>query len=154
MGRAAVEAGLRVQAVVPVGAEAAADRVRRLLALRELAKGIDGVQVIAVDRPGQPVASGPNTAVDHLRATALTRLVLDGVRVLASPDTEGLGMAQGSLRMGCSDFGVVFVDGAAESWSATVDEIERCIYAAGFEPVGVQTVRAPDLGTDGVAATP
>ena len=126
-----------------VGAgESGADRVRAILALRE--GRADRVRVVAADNPGTPAASQANTAVDYLRAVALARLLLDVPHLEASASTEGIGMAQTSLRAGCDHLGTVR--------DIDVAEIERQIRDAGFEPVADQPLAAPPVGTSGVAA--
>lgn len=119
--------------VVLVGAgESSADRVRAILALRD--RPVGRVTVVAADQPGKPAASEANTAVDHLRAVALVRLLTDVTRLEASPATEGLGMAQVSLRAGSDHLGTVFPTEPLDRWADAIAEIERQIRDAGFEP--------------------
>lgn len=119
--------------VVRVGAgESGLERVRALLALKE--QGVQRIRVVAADHPGKPAASEANTAVDHLRAVALARLILDRPHLEASQPTEGIGMAQTSLRAGCDHLGTVFPTEPLDQWDAAVTEIERQIRDAGFTP--------------------
>ncbi|MBX2797175.1 MAG: hypothetical protein KTR31_05890 [Myxococcales bacterium] len=121
--------------------------VEQLLGLRERQdeKGdVSGVRVWAVNAPGS-YGSAANTASDHQRAVAMARLVLDNVEHCdASPSTEGLGMAQASLRMGCDRFGTVVLSG--EGSDREVQSVERHIQEAGFTPVRLDEVSAPALG--------
>ena len=119
---------------VPVGGPRSV--VDQLLAVRERAErgGIRGVRVWAVEGEGA-YGTSTNTAIDHQRAVALARIVLGNVpHVLASPATEGIGMAQASLRMGCDHFGVVALSGEPDAWPGQLAEVERQIRDAGFEP--------------------
>ena len=126
-----------------VGAgETGSERIRTLLAFRD--QGVSRLRVVAADHPGQPAASQANTAVDHLRAVALARLLLDVPHIEASQATEGIGMAQASLRAGCDHLGTVR--------EVDVAEIERQIRDAGFEPVADKPLKAPSVGPSGVAA--
>jgi predicted solute-binding protein len=130
--------GLQVVGTLVIGrGETGADRVTQLLALRQLHAdvGLHAVRVVAENEGGQAWASEANTAVDHLRATALTRLLLDVPTLQASPDTEGIGMAQSALRMGCNHWGPCLLNGAPETWPAQIDEVEHQIRDVGFEPV-------------------
>jgi cyclic dehypoxanthinyl futalosine synthase len=87
------------------------------------------------------VEPGDNTAGDYLRVNALSRLFLDNIPNLqASWVTQGPGVAQASLYMGCNDFGSVMmeenvVSAAGSTFALTVDDVERNIREAGFEPV-------------------
>ena len=82
-----------------------------------------------------------NTAADYLRTNAVARLVLDNVDNLqASWVTQGPGVAQASLYMGCNDFGSVMleenvVSAAGSTWGMTIADVEHNIKQAGFVPV-------------------
>ena len=122
----------------PVAVGVAQPVVEQLLALRERQDRDGDVQAVRVWAPAAegPYGSTPNTAADHLRAVALARIVLDNVtHCLASPATEGLGMAQASLRMGCDHLGAVLLEGEADTWPRQLEAVELHIREAGFEPV-------------------
>jgi cyclic dehypoxanthinyl futalosine synthase len=82
-----------------------------------------------------------NTAADYLRVNATARLMLDNFdNMQASWVTQGPGVAQASLYMGCNDFGSVMleenvVSAAGSTWAMTIDDVERNIRTAGFIPV-------------------
>ncbi|NOZ24531.1 MAG: dehypoxanthine futalosine cyclase [Nitrospirae bacterium] len=80
------------------------------------------------------------TAVDYLRVLALSRLYLDNIRnIQASWVTQGLKMAQVSLRFGANDFGSTMIEenvvkAAGVSYTVTRDDIINAIRRAGFGP--------------------
>lgn len=82
-----------------------------------------------------------NTAADYLRTNALSRLYLDNIKnVQASWVTQGPGVAQASLHMGCNDYGSVMleenvVSAAGSTFKLTIEEVERNIRTAGYVPV-------------------
>jgi cyclic dehypoxanthinyl futalosine synthase len=87
------------------------------------------------------VQPGENSASNYLRVNAVSRLFLDNFQNLqASWVTQGPGVAQASLYMGCNDFGSVMleenvVSAAGSTWAMTIDDVERNIKEAGFVPV-------------------
>lgn len=131
----AIRSGLPLSATVAVGqGETEEELVAHLLRLRDL-PGLVSVRVWAADGKG-PLGSVANTATDHLRALTVARLVLpSAVRLAASPETEGLGMAQASLRAGCDHAGVIVLDGPADGWAARIEGLEHNVREAGFTPV-------------------
>jgi len=113
--------------------ETGRERVAELLALR--GRGVPWFRCEAAFGDGR-AADEANTAIDHLRATALARLVLSDVPSLhAAPASEGIGMAAASLHMGCDHFGDVFYEGTG--FTAMTEKVERAIRDAGFTPVRV-----------------
>jgi cyclic dehypoxanthinyl futalosine synthase len=82
----------------------------------------------------------PATACDYLRTVAVARLVLDNIdNIQGSWVTQGIQIAQISLRYGVNDFGSTMmeenvVSAAGTRFDVQVREIERNIRAAGFEP--------------------
>jgi chorismate dehydratase len=133
---AARAAGFAVEGGLAVGqGESVAERVDHLLRLRAAHTeiGLDGVRVWAAFLPGAAAASDANTAEDHLRYTALARLIIGG-RMVASPSTEGLGMAQVSLRGGCDSLGAVILEGDRQRWPRLVEQAQNFVLGAGFRP--------------------
>ncbi|HHO52598.1 MAG TPA: hypothetical protein ENK18_17445, partial [Deltaproteobacteria bacterium] len=118
--------------------------VEQLLALREAQDrdgAVTGVRVWAAEGEG-PYGDQPNTAIDHQRAVALARIALDNVpHCCASVGTEGLGMAQASLGMGCDQLGRICLEGDPGGWAEQVEAIEHHIREAGFEPVRLRPSR-------------
>jgi len=113
-----------------VGVGTGRDWVADLVALRDeqdRTGSIRGVRVWAA-AAAEALGQRDNTASDHQRAVALARLILDNVpHGVASVATEGLGMAQASLRCGNDQLGAVAPDQVAAA--------ERHIREAGFVPV-------------------
>jgi len=131
----ALGSGFEVEATLCVGqGETLEERVELLLALRALHDhhGLLAVRVWAALCPGQPAGSSENTADDVLRMTALTRLALPGGSLRASPETEGLGVAQTSLRMGCDSLGVIWLSDTPDQWAREVEQIEYHLVTAGY----------------------
>ncbi len=124
--------------------ETAADRVEHMMRLRDLQDETRGF-VAFICWTFQPdntyVKPGDNTAADYLRVNALSRLVLDNIpNIQASWVTQGPGVAQASLHMGCNDFGSVMleenvVSSAGTTFAMSVADVERNIREAGFNPV-------------------
>lgn len=81
------------------------------------------------------------TAVDYLRVLSLSRIYLDNVpNIQASWVTQGLKMAQVSLRFGANDFGSTMLEenvvaSTGVKFSVTIDDILRAVREAGFKPV-------------------
>lgn len=79
------------------------------------------------------------TAHDYLKILAVSRLVLDNIpNIQASWVTQGLKIAQLSLKFGANDFGGTMLEenvvrAAGVSNKTTIDEIIRCIQKAGFK---------------------
>ncbi|MEN0065622.1 MAG: MqnA/MqnD/SBP family protein [Myxococcota bacterium] len=123
---------------IVVGTEASVvDQLVRLREEQDNGGRIWGVQVWAAGGNARGAyGSLANTAADHQRATALARIALDNVdHMVASPATEGLGMAQMSLHLGCDHLGRFRVSDEDEA-RRTSDEADRHIREAGFEPDG------------------
>ncbi len=134
--RKARELGLRVEAGVAVGrGETPEELAAWLLFLRDHAAFVHTVRVWGADVPGA-YGEAANTATDHLRAVTMARLVLPGsVHLAASPETEGLGMAQASLRAGCDHAGAVRLTGDPGAWPALVAALEHHVRELGVVPV-------------------
>ncbi|MGD0887468.1 MAG: cyclic dehypoxanthinyl futalosine synthase [Thermodesulfovibrionales bacterium] len=82
----------------------------------------------------------PATAVDYLRVLALSRLYLDNIgNIQASWVTQGIKLAQVSLRFGANDFGSTMIEenvvaSTGVRYSASRDDIITAIRSAGFQP--------------------
>jgi chorismate dehydratase len=137
--RTARALGFRLEAGVAVGRGETPEEIAAwLLLLRDQAELFAAARVWAVDAPGAYGAVA-NTATDHLRAVTLTRLVLPpGVRLAASPETEGAGMGQASLRAGCDHAGAVRLDGDPAEWPSRVAAWEHQVREAGYRPAREQ----------------
>ncbi len=83
------------------------------------------------------------TGFDYLRTAAVSRIFLDNVPSLqASWVTQGAKIAQVGLRYGVNDFGstmmeenVVSAAGTSHTDAMTIQEMQRLIRSAGYEPV-------------------
>ncbi len=142
---AAHDRGMKASSTLMFGMmDTPAHRVEHLLRLRELQDRTGGF-VAFICWTFQPennyVDPGDNTAGDYLRVNALSRLFLDNIPNLqASWVTQGPGVAQASLYMGCNDFGSVMmeenvVSAAGTTFAMTVGDVERNIREAGFTPI-------------------
>jgi cyclic dehypoxanthinyl futalosine synthase len=137
--------GLRSSATMMFGVgETTEHRVKHLLRLRDLQDRTGGFTAFicwTFVPDNTYVKPAGNTAADWLRTNALSRLVLDNVKnVQASWVTQGPGVAQAGLHMGCNDFGSVMleenvVSAAGSTWAMTIPDVERNIREAGFVPV-------------------
>lgn len=85
-------------------------------------------------------AINPATAVDYLRVLALSRIYLDNIRnIQASWVTQGLKLAQVSLRFGANDFGSTMIEenvvaSTGVSYTVSKGDIINAIKSAGFKP--------------------
>lgn len=139
------EAGLRSTATLMYGHfESAAERVEHLRVLRELQDETGGFTAFAcwnVQPEGVPAeADYPprTTPAVYLRVNALARIFLDNFENLqTSYVTQGMKMAQVSLRAGCNDFGGTMLEENVVSAAGcfhleSIETIERTIAQAGF----------------------
>ncbi len=143
--RQAHRRGLRSSATMMFGmGETAAHRVEHLVRLRDLQDEHEGFTAFicwTFVPDNTYITPGDNSAAEYLRVNAVARLMLDNFdNMQASWVTQGPGVAQASLYMGCNDFGSVMleenvVSAAGSTWSMTIDEVERNIRGAGFVPV-------------------
>ncbi len=80
------------------------------------------------------------TAVDYLRVLALSRLYLDNIEnIQASWVTQGLKLAQVSLRFGANDFGSTMIEenvvaSTGVSYCVSKNDIINAIRSSGFKP--------------------
>lgn len=167
--RLAHELGMNTTATMMYGSiETVEQRVEHLLRVREvqdeaLARGSGGGRFLAfipwsfqprgtrIQRqgifPGEK-ASG----YDYLRTVAVSRMMLDNIdNVQASWVTQGVRIAQLSLRYGVNDFGSTMmeenvVSQAGACFQTSAEEIERLIRGAGYTP-RVRNTRYEILGT-------
>ncbi len=142
------EAGLRSSATMMFGhVETAAERIEHLARVRELQDETGGFTAFACwtmqpeGVPEQHLYPPKATPGIYLRVQALSRIFLDNVEnIQTSYVTQGLKMAQVTLRYGCNDFGGTMMEenvvSAAGCFNlSTIDKIERQIERAGFTPL-------------------
>jgi len=141
------EAGLRSSATLMYGhVETAAERVEHLSVLRDLQDETGGFTAFACWNmqpegvPEEHLYPPKTTPAVYMRVNALARIFLDNFRNLqTSYVTQGMKMAQLSLRAGCNDFGGTMLEenvvSAAGCFNlASIETIERTIERAGFLP--------------------
>jgi cyclic dehypoxanthinyl futalosine synthase len=145
--RAVHEAGLRSSATMMFGhVETAAERLEHLLRLRELQDETGGFTAFAcwnMQPEGVPEeAKYPKKTTPgvYLRVQAIARIFLDNIdNMQTSYVTQGLKMAQVTLRYGCNDFGGTMLEENVVSAAgcfhlASIEKIEQQIERAGFAP--------------------
>ena len=145
--RKAHEAGLRSSATMMFGhVETAAERIEHLVRLRELQDETGGFTAFAcwnMQPEGVPEeAKYPRKTTPgvYLRVQAIARIVLDNIdNMQTSYVTQGLKMAQVTLRYGCNDFGGTMLEENVVSAAgcfhlASIERIEKQIERAGFVP--------------------
>jgi cyclic dehypoxanthinyl futalosine synthase len=141
------EAGLRSSATLMYGhVETPAERVEHLGVLRDLQDETGGFTAFAcwnLQPEGVPEEHrypAKTTPAVYLRVNALARIFLDNFAHLqTSYVTQGMKMAQVSLRAGCSDFGGTMLEENVVSAAGcfhleSIETIERTIAQAGFLP--------------------
>jgi cyclic dehypoxanthinyl futalosine synthase len=139
--------GLRTSATMMFGhVETLGERVEHLIRLRELQDRTGGFLAFACwnfQREGTPLGRTVPAATgahDYLRTVAVSRLMLDNVpHVQASWVTQGPKIGQLSLAFGVDDFGGTMleenvVSAAGTTYCLPMDEMERLIRDAGYEP--------------------
>jgi cyclic dehypoxanthinyl futalosine synthase len=142
------EAGLRSSATMMFGhVETAAERVEHLARVRDLQDETGGFTAFAcwtMQPDGVPEESlypAKATPGVYLRVQALSRIFLDNVpNIQTSYVTQGLKMAQVTLRYGCNDFGGTMMEENVVSSAgcfnlSSIEKIERVIERAGFQPL-------------------
>ena len=138
-------AGMKTSVTMMYGlGESNEDRIEHLLRVREVQARSGGFTAFIawpLQPDGTDMAGTPKTdSVTHLRTVATGRIVLDNIPNLqASWVTMGFKVGQIALRFGCNDFGSLMleenvVSAAGTTYRTTVDDIERYIGDAGFEP--------------------
>ena len=159
--RLAHRKGLRSSATMMFGVgETTEHRIEHLQRLRDLQDEHNGFTAFicwTFVPDNTYVQPGENSASNYLRVNAVSRLFLDNFENLqASWVTQGPGVAQASLYMGCNDFGSVMleenvVSAAGSTWGMTIDDVERNIRDAGFIPVR-RNMRYDHLEVRGIVA--
>lgn len=143
--RQAHQRGIRSSATMMFGVgETPEHRVEHMARLRDLQDEHNGFTAFicwTFVPDNTYVDPGDNSAAAWMRTNAVARLFLDNIPNLqASWVTQGPGVAQASLWMGCNDFGSVMmeenvVSAAGSTFCMDVNEVERHIRDAGFIPV-------------------
>ena len=141
------EAGLRSSATMMFGhVETSAERVEHLDRLRQLQDETGGFTAFAcwtMQPDGVPEAEiYPECATPgvYLRVQALSRIFLDNFKnIQTSYVTQGVKMAQVTLRYGCNDFGGTMLEENVVSAAGccnleSIQRIEQAIESAGFTP--------------------
>ncbi len=144
------EAGLNSSATMMFGhVETVEDRMKHLERLREQQDASGGFTAFicwtfqpGTSRTGKRMLPQvkPVRTAEYLRMQALSRIFLDNIpNVQSSWVTQGPGIGQVALKYGANDFGSVMmeenvVSSAGTSFRLNVDEIERLIREAGYEP--------------------
>jgi len=141
------EAGLRSSATMMYGNfETPAERVEHLERLRQLQDETGGFTAFACWNtqpegiPEEHLYPRKTTAAVYLRVQALARIYLDNFdNVQTSYVTQGVKLAQASLRFGANDFGGTMLEENVVSSAGcfnlvSIDAIERLIENAGFLP--------------------
>jgi len=142
------EAGLRSSATMMFGhVETAAERIEHLERVRALQDETGGFTAFACwtmqpeGVPEEALYPAKATPGVYLRVQALARIYLDNVEnIQTSYVTQGLKMAQVTLRYGCNDFGGTMMEenvvSAAGCFNlSSIERIERAIERAGFQPL-------------------
>ncbi len=124
--------------------ESNADRIEHLLRIRDVQARTGGFTAFIcwpLQPEGTAMAHMPKTdAVTYLRTLAMGRIICDNVPNLQSSwVTMGLKVGQVALRFGANDFGSLMmeenvVSAAGTTHRATLEEMDRSIRDAGYEP--------------------
>ncbi len=138
--------GLKTSVTMMFGlGETAADRIEHLFRVRETQARTGGFTAF-ICWPLQPEHTemegtvAKTDATTYLRTQAIARLVLDNVpNIQASWVTMGMKVGQVALRFGANDFGSLMmeenvVSAAGTAVRTTLDEMQRLIHDAGYEP--------------------
>jgi cyclic dehypoxanthinyl futalosine synthase len=141
------EAGLRSSATMMFGnVETGPERIEHLLRLRELQDETGGFTAFACWNtqpegvPEEHLYPKKTTPAQYLRVNSIARIFLDNIdNVQTSYVTQGMKLAQVSLRFGCNDFGGTMLEENVVSAAGcfhleSIQRIEHVIEAAGFRP--------------------
>jgi cyclic dehypoxanthinyl futalosine synthase len=142
------EAGLRSSATMMFGhVETPAERVEHLEVLRDLQDETGGFTAFACWNtqpegvPEEQLYPAKTTPAVYLRMQALARIFLDNfANMQTSYVTQGLKLAQVTLRWGCNDFGGTMLEENVVSAAGCfnlepIARIEDVIARAGFQPL-------------------
>ncbi|MBL8859155.1 MAG: dehypoxanthine futalosine cyclase [Planctomycetes bacterium] len=142
------EAGLRSSATMMFAhVETPAERIEHLERVRALQDETGGFTAFACwtmqpdGVPEQELYPAKATPGVYLRVQALSRIYLDNIEnIQTSYVTQGLKMAQITLRYGCNDFGGTMMEENVVSAAgcmnlSPIEQIERQITRAGFTPL-------------------
>jgi len=142
------EAGLRSSATMMFGhVETSAERVEHLSRLRDLQDETGGFTAFACwtmqpdGVPEEEIYPERATPAIYLRVQALSRIFLDNfANIQTSYVTQGVKMAQVTLRYGCNDFGGTMLEENVVSAAGcfhleSIQRIEDAISRAGFTPL-------------------
>ena len=142
------EAGLRSSATMMFGnVETPAERIEHLHRLRDLQDETGGFTAFACWNtqpegvPEESLYPKKTTHAVYLRVNSIARIFLDNFANLqTSYVTQGMKMAQITLRAGCNDFGGTMIEENVVSAAGcfhleSIPAIERVIESAGFRPL-------------------
>jgi cyclic dehypoxanthinyl futalosine synthase len=127
--------------------ETAAERIEHLRVLRDLQDDTGGFTAFAcwnmqpAGVPEEHLYPPKTTPAVYLRVQALARIFLDNFEnVQTSYVTQGVKMAQITLRFGCNDFGGTMLEENVVSAAGcfnlqSIQQIEHAIERAGFRPL-------------------
>jgi len=142
--RIAHRQGIPTTATMMYGSvETPAQRVVHLLRIRELQDETGGFTAFipwSYQPYGTRLGGRKATGFDYLRTVAVSRLLLDNIpNIQASWVTQGAQVAQISLCFGVNDFGSTMLEenvvrAAGTSFAMAIDEMERQICEAGYQP--------------------
>ncbi len=154
----AAQLGLQATATMMFGhLESFADRAEHLVRIRELQ---DKTNVFTAFipwtfQPGNTMLGGsPASVCDYLKTLAISRLALDNIpNIQASWVTQGLEIAQIALHFGANDLGSTMLEenvvaSAGVAFSASAEELEASIRAAGYIPARRKTNYEIIMGSD------
>jgi cyclic dehypoxanthinyl futalosine synthase len=146
--RKAHELGLRSSATMMFGhVETPSERIEHLERLRALQDETGGFTAFAcwlmqpAGVPEEHLYPTKGTPGVYLRVQALSRIYLDNFdNIQTSYVTQGIKMAQVTLRFGCNDFGGTMLEENVVSAAgcfhlASIEKIENVIRRAGFRPM-------------------
>ena len=142
------EAGLRSSATMMFGhVETAVERIEHLAVLRDLQDDTGGFTAFASWNmqpdgvPEEHLYPARTTPAVYVRVQSIARIFLDNfANMQTSYVTQGLKLAQASLRFGCNDFGGTMMEENVVSPAgcfhlAPIERIEQQITRAGFVPL-------------------
>lgn len=143
--REAHRAGLKTTVTMMYGSvDTVEDRIEHLVKSRDLQDETGGFTAFipwSYQPDGTELQGERASAFDYLRTVAVSRLMLDNIpHMQASWVTQGPKVAQVALRYGLNDFGSTMmeenvVSSAGCAFTMPIEEMERLIREAGYEPM-------------------